>query len=976
MTERRARRLLAVMFTDVVGYTAMMQRDEELARIVRRRHREALESATTANHGEVLQYLGDGSLTIFPSVADAARAAIAVQRQLRQAPAVPLRIGIHQGDISYDTQGAYGDSMNVASRIQSLAAPGGILISAKAHDEIKNRPDISTASLGTFAMKGVAESVEVYSIVSDLIAVTHRDDVLAKIHHTPDAAANVPQLNAALGGSYRIVRELGKGGMATVYLADDLRHERKIAVKVMDPELAAVVGAERFLAEIKTTANLQHPNIVPLFDSGVAGETPYYVMPYVAGESLERKLSREGPLPMEEAIGIASDIAEALQAAHSQGVIHRDIKPANVLLSGGRALVADFGIASAVTTTRSERLTQAGVSLGTPTYMSAEQAAQDASVDSRTDVYSLGCVLYEMITGDPPFPGSTMHELFAKVLTADAVPPSRLRGSTPAHVEEAVLRSLEKLPANRFASPAAFAQALRTPGASEDEPNAGRAISVRAMNGSRRPPRPTLRRSLVVAALLLLIFGSWLGFGESQPSAEGSQSLAVLPLINLIGDPEQEYFVAGMHEALISELAKIGALDVISRTSVTRYADTQLSAPQIANELGVTAVLEGGVQRAGGRMRVNVQLIHGVSDQQLWGQIYDEELTAANIFAIQSDVARRIARALRATLAPELKGRIDAQPTESFEAYDLYTRGRYLFNRFATHEDRVTAADLFQRAIAADSMYASAYVGLAEAYSFLGGQGYLSAEEALPQARAAVEKALELDETSGAAHAALGSVLLAELRFEEAEREFIRALELSPSSADVHRQYGRLLNRLSRSDESVREGRRAVELDPLSVGNRVSLTSRLFNARDYEAAISEGLNVLELAPDDIGALFFLGVSYVLMDDFDNGLLRLERAVELDPGNPFRVTALAFAHARTQNREEAIQLLQTVEGGGPVLKELAIVYGELGELDRAFDYLERAFEEDPGSLTYLPSDPTADSLRADPRMDALMRRVGL
>ena len=337
------------MFTDVVGYTALMRRDEEAGRIVRRRHRQVLEAAVSVHGGDLLQYMGDGSLTMFPSVADAVRAAIEVQNGLRQEPVVPLRIGIHQGDISYDTQGAYGDSMNVASRVESLGTAGSILISGKAHDEIKNRPDISTTPLGEFELRNVEESLAVYAVVSDLLAVPPRGDVLTKTRGETSAASNITiRLSTALAGRYRVEREVGQGGMATVYLADDIKHERKVALKVLRPELAAVVGAERFLAEIKTTANLQHPHILPLFDSGEADSFVFYVMPYVEGESLRDRLDREHQLPVDEAVQIAKDVAEALDYAHRHGVIHRDIKPDNVLIHDGQPVISDFGIALAV----------------------------------------------------------------------------------------------------------------------------------------------------------------------------------------------------------------------------------------------------------------------------------------------------------------------------------------------------------------------------------------------------------------------------------------------------------------------------------------------------------------------------------------------------------------------------------------------------------------------------------------------------
>ena len=465
MTSSKERRLLAVMFTDVVGYTALMQRDEEAARIVRRRHREVLEAPVSANGGDLLQYLGDGSLTMFPSVGDAVRAAIEVQRGLRQEPVVPLRIGIHQGDISYDTQGAYGDSVNIASRIQSLGTAGGILLSAKAHDEIKNQPDITTTPLGEFELKNVEGSLEVYGIVSDVLAVPTRSDLLKQIRLRPATESDaIIRLNTTLQGRYRIQRELGQGGMATVYLADDLRHERKVALKVLKPELAAVVGAERFLAEIKTTANLQHPHILPLFDSGEADAYVFYVMPYVEGESLREKLNREHQLPVDEAVRIASEVADALQAAHEQDVVHRDIKPANILLSRGSPLVADFGIALAVGVAGGDRLTETGLSLGTPHYMSPEQATGDQTVGPPTDIYALGCVLYEMLVGEPPYTGSTPQAVLGKIIAGKPVSVMEERPSVPANLDAAIRKSLEKLPADRFTSALGFTQALVDPG--------------------------------------------------------------------------------------------------------------------------------------------------------------------------------------------------------------------------------------------------------------------------------------------------------------------------------------------------------------------------------------------------------------------------------------------------------------------------------------------------------------------------------
>jgi TolB-like protein/Flp pilus assembly protein TadD len=507
-------------------------------------------------------------------------------------------------------------------------------------------------------------------------------------------------------------------------------------------------------------------------------------------------------------------------------------------------------------------------------------------------------------------------------------------------------------------------------------------------HGEKGQQRATGLELLIIAGLLLAAGAAvaYVSRGSAPEESETGapptlaidpQSIAVLPFENLSADPENEYFSDGITADILTQLAKIGDLKVISRTSIMKYKERAgKSLPEIAAELGVGTVLEGAVQRAGDRVRVNVQLIDPSTDRQLWAQTYDEELTAANIFAIQSDIARKIAVALQATLAPEVEERIDARPTESLAAYDLYTRGRYLSNRSLTREDQENAADLYRQAIAADPTYAPAYVGLASTYLVLWRRGLRPPEETLPLGRAAVERALELDETLAEAHAALGTVLTAERRPEDAERAFQRALELDPGSAEVHRQYGRLLSRVGRHEESVREARLALELDPLSVGLRVSLVSRLFYARDFDGAIDEALNVLELEPDHVNALFFLGGSYTLNGQHEEGLVALQRGTELDPDNPFRVTGLAWAYARAGQRDEALKALEQVEEQGPMLKEFAIVYGELGDLDRAFEYLDRAYAEDPGSLTFLRADPTADSLKDDPRFAELMRKLGL
>lgn len=464
--------------------------------------------------------------------------------------------------------------------------------------------------------------------------------------------------------------------------------------------------------------------------------------------------------------------------------------------------------------------------------------------------------------------------------------------------------------------------------------------------------------------------------GMAEEEFEDRRSIAVLPLSYRGGDEEEVFFADGIHEDILTHLAKIEGVKVISRTSVMQYRESPKPIREIGRELDVATVLEGSIQQAGERVRVNVQLIDAATDGHLWAETYNERLTAANIFSIQSDIARKIADALHATLLPAVEERIEAQPTKSLEAYELYARGRYLWNAGSMFGDAQTPVDLFSRAIEADSTYAPAYVGLARTYWARWVIGVLPAEEALPQWRAAIELALELDPDLAEAHAALGEVLTNELRLAEAERAFRRALELNPGSADVHSGYSLLLLYLRRNEESVRQARRALELDPLSISTRIGLAISLLFIGDYEAALEEATRVLELEPDHADAHYFLGAALSLSGQMEEGIAALQRSSDLDPASPGRQTALAWAYARDGQRERAVELLADVPEMGFNLKEMALVYGELGDTDRAFDYLDRAYADHPANLLNLSVDPAADSLRADPRFDQLMEKLGL
>ncbi len=497
---------------------------------------------------------------------------------------------------------------------------------------------------------------------------------------------------------YRLERELGAGGMATVYLAHDLKHDREVALKVLRPELAAVLGAERFLQEIRISAKLDHPHILTLIDSGESEGFVWYVLPYVRGESLREKLTREKQLSMEEAVRIATQVASALDYAHRHGVIHRDIKPENILLHEGEAVVADFGIALAVREAGGPRLTESGLSLGTPKYMSPEQATGGRELDARSDVYSLAAVVYEMLAGEPPHTGPTVQAVIAKLLTERPTRIRTVRDTVPEGIDTAVAKALAKVPADRFGGAAEFAAALGVPGAG---PTAG-----------WRRRRVTVAASIagaVALAAIAAVWHPWRRPARAEAPVADVASVAVLPFDNLTGNPSDRYLTDGMTEEVIGQLAQVRGLKVISRTSTEALKGTHLTLRQIADTLGVRHILEGSVRHAGNWIRVAVDLIDATTDAHVWASSYDRDLT--DVFAVQEEIARHVADSLVSTVGVRpTVGRVAR--TEHPGAYEAYLGGRYLMYR-RTREGLRGALEQFQQAIAQDSAYAPAYAGLA-----------------------------------------------------------------------------------------------------------------------------------------------------------------------------------------------------------------------------------------------------------------------
>jgi TolB-like protein len=516
------------------------------------------------------------------------------------------------------------------------------------------------------------------------------------------------RLATALAGRYAIERELGAGGMATVYLARDLKHDRDVALKMLRPELAAVLGAERFLQEIRISARLDHPHILTLIDSGESDGFVWYVLPYVRGESLRSKLTREKYLSIEEAVRIATQVASALDYAHRHGVVHRDIKPENILLHEGEAVVADFGIALAVREAGGARLTETGLSLGTPQYMSPEQATGAQELDARSDVYSLGAVVYEMLAGEPPHTGPTVQAVIAKLLTERPTRIRTVRDTVSEGIDTAVAKALAKVPADRFAGAAEFASALAAP-------QTGSNLSQRRY----RRIAAGLSGALVLAAVAA-VWHPWRHAVRAIAPGADVASVAVLPFDNLTGNPGDQYLSDGMTEEVIGQLARVPGLKVISRTSTEALKGTHLTLRQIADTLGVRHVLEGSIRHAGNRIRVAVHLIDATSGAPVWASSYDRDLT--DVFAVQEEVARQVADSLVSTVGVRpAVGRVSR--TEQPGAYAAYLGGRYLMYR-RTRDGLRGALEQFQQAIAEDSAYAPAYVGLASVYSLWGFLAY------------------------------------------------------------------------------------------------------------------------------------------------------------------------------------------------------------------------------------------------------------
>ncbi len=749
--------------------------------------------------------------------------------------------------------------------------------------------------------------------------------------------------------------------MAVVYLAEDLKHRRPVAIKVLRPELSAVLGAGRFLREIEVVAHLNHPNILGLHDSGEADGLLYFVMPYVEGESLRARLDRESRLPVEDAIRISREIGDALQYAHEQGLVHRDIKPENILFQAGHAVVCDFGIAQ-VASEAHTRLTRTGLALGTFSYMSPEQLTDGGVVDRRTDLYALGCLLHEMLSGENPFEAATPQATLARKLTGAVSDLTRLRPDVPPTVQGVLERLLAVDPGDRYPTADAFTAALE-------------AATTRAAveeDTRRRRRRRMLRASLGGAGIALAAAGAWwVSVLVGGPSME---RIAVLPLGNRLGDTAQAYLVQGVHQELVTELAKAG-LGVIASTSVAQYDGTSRPAREIAAELGVDGIVQGSVGLTGGQVSLALQLVDGLTQEILWIESYRE--SPRNLITLYHVVTQAIAERIGIKLSREVRARLAEAQEVDPQVYEALLQARFHYQKL-TEAGFATALDYYDLALRRDSLSAEAWVGIAQVWGGRAQMGLVSGEEANQVAAAALERARELDPSlSGVQRDIAGRFVWSDWNWSAGEEAFLLALAADPTDSRTRASYAHLLLYLDREAEALRQAEQAAQLDPFNTLVQGFYGMALNFLRRYQEAEAALLPALARDPRAPILLSTVRTTYHLMG-------RHEQAMEMwrasYQGDLEALEALEDGY-RTAGYSAALRgvadlLVRRSDTTYVRPWLIGTLYTRAGLGDAAIPYLEQAFAEHDPNMPYISIDPIFDIVRQEPRFRALMERLNL
>jgi serine/threonine-protein kinase len=701
-----------------------------------------------------------------------------------------------------------------------------------------------------------------------------------------------------------------------------------VAIKVLNADPSSDTGELRFVREIRMLARLQHPNILPLHDSGHVEALLYYLMPYVSGETLRARMSRERQVPIDAAIRISCEAADALSYAHREGIIHRDIKPENILLSGGHAIVADFGIARAIDVAGVQHLTRTGMGgPGTPAYMSPEQLMGDRELDGRTDIYSLGSVLYEMLTGKPPFAGK---DGFVKRFTEPPPRPSSVRKDVPPWLDAVVLKTLARNPEERF-------------GRAED-----------------------LIRALSDAAAI------------DPRHSTGQPSIGVLPFANMSANPDNEYFSDGVTEEILNALSRIPTLKVAARTSTFGLKGKSLGIAEIGQLLNVNTILEGSVRRMGQRVRISAQLVNAHDGYHIWSEQYDREME--DVFEIQDEIARNIVAQLKVKLTAAQDEALGKRHTENVEAYELYLRGRHCWYRWNMKGMLEKAIGHYEHALAKDPNYALAYHGLADAYSVPGLWGFLPSTEVLPRALAAATRAVELAPELAESRTSLGFVQLLNWDWDAAESSLLHAIDLNPRYALAHSLHAWLLSTVGRQDEAAEAARLGRELDPLSPATNGIAALVSYHAREYDQAISECERTLDRDRTSFLGLLAITLSYAAKGMYKEAISHAERGVSVSPDVNFLRALLAAIYAMAGERAAAERVLAELLDRsnqvyvGPTM--ISWIYANLGNPDAAFEWLEKACSARDCTLGFGVRVPLYDRISADPRFQELLRCLGL
>ena len=769
-------------------------------------------------------------------------------------------------------------------------------------------------------------------------------------------------------GRYRVEQELGHGGMGTVYRAFDTQLRRDVPLKVLPPEHHEDPRWQHHLLhEARAASALNHPNIITVHEIGSDAGVDFIAMELVEGKPL-RQIIPPGGLPPSEALGYAEQMADALAKAHARGVTHRDLKPGNIMVtSDGLVKVLDFGLARRVATgeaATSSTLTP-GVA-GTPSYMSPEQARGE-ELDARTDLFSFGAVLYEMVTGVVAFKGATTAVVFEAILDKTPIPAARLSRAVPLELERIITKALEK---NREARYQSAADLLADLHRLKRDPNSAPPAAVIAALRNRvsRPLWAAIAAALLLAALLVYLFT---GRGQTI------HALAVLPMVNANADTSTEYLSDGITESLINSLSQLPKLRVMSRSSVFRYKMREADPQMVGRELKVEAVLTGRVVQHGDTLSISAELVNARDNTHIWGEQYNRRL--ADIQAVQEDIGREITDTLRLKLTGEQKKSLTRRLTQNSEAYQDYLKGRYYWNQ-RTVAGLKTAIEYFNAAVAKDPGFALAYAGLADCWAVLSTFAAVPARECFPSARTAALKAIEIDETIGEAHAVLAEVkALYDLDWTGAEKGFKRAIGLNPSYATAHQWYGLYLARLGRFNEAFVEMKKAQELDPLSLMIDSLVGWVFLQARRYDDAIEQLRQTLAVDPSFAYAHCVLGRTYVEKRMYREAIAEFHAGPETEQ-SLWCVATLGHAYAVSGRQAEAQKILDELlarsKRGYFPSWTIATIYIGLGDKDRAFEWLGKAIEERGENTVWLKVAPVYDPLRSDPRFADLLRRLNL